>query len=379
MNTKKAIKDVMEMHDSWRARYNQTSMGQGIDEYYRKEKQNYPEAYAKYAQGYLSLYKSTNEEGHLDKVNAGISWLINNKAPTYSNYSWGLPFKWKDVPSNEPYLITTSFVGLSLIDIYNNEEDNGLLKTIGSVRDWIFRDNSGESRDQKFFTYYSPHEENRYFIPNAASIALAFLVNLPDSIKDDKTKERINWIKEAIMVSQSPDGSWKYSSRSNEVDNLHTAYTIEGLCRYYNSTHDNTIVNNLIKGTDFLWNSLYDESGYGKMKVLHGIRDYRDVSWKKIVRNSLVRKANFLGLMHNRNPETRLWSYAAGIRTFVYASHFDERYMEYALKIFEYVHENLFDEEGYFYYRKNDKNCYIRHQAHMFESLGLLLEKIEQS
>ena len=366
----------MKKLHNWREEYNHDMIGYGIDEYVKEIKLHYPEVYAKFAKGYLFMFKAIGEKRFINYAKNSLEWLIKNKSPFYENYCWGLPFKYKCVPANGPYLLTTSFCGQAFLDFYELTHESKYLEIVKSSVKWIFEDLSGEKFNDGSILFYSPYECNKYFIPNAVSISIGFLVRaskyLSKSIYQPTEK-----IVKSLIDFQNPDGSWYYSVKSTSIDNLHTAFVLEGLWMYYNVTTDKSILKPLIRGTDYFWNNFYESDGYGKGHVLYGFRDLNKIDISRIIKDKIIKTANLFGVLKNRNPETRLWGYAAAIRAFVYASYYDTKCLNYAIKIFNYVGNNLQDEMGYFYYRGDDKSCYMRHQAHIFEAFGVLGERLK--
>lgn len=369
------MKDIIEcmikLH-KWRERYNKDNCGYGLDEYARSKKLHYPEAYAKFAKGYLSLFDATGEEKFSTYARNSLEWLIKNKSRYYRDYSWGLPFKWDCVPKDGPYLLTTSFCGQSFLDFYSLTGETRYLKIVKSAMNWVLEELGGETFGDGFFFYYSPYKCDRYFIPNAVSISVAFLINASRCTKNPKIQDKIRECVRAITKFQNPDGSWHYSTRSTVIDNLHTAYTLEGLWSYFKETHDNTILISLVKGTSFLWDSFYEQTGYGAARVSKNVGKINPL---RLLRDGAIRVACKFKLVRGRSFETRLWGYAVAIRAFTYASYEEPKYLENAMKIFSYVKNNLQDEVGYFHYRTNDESCFIRHQANIFEALGVLAHR----
>lgn len=370
MNNYSSVLDSMKKLHDWREDYNQDMIGYGIDEYAKEIKFHYPEGYAKFGRGYLFMFKATGEEKFIDYAKSSLKWLMQNKSPYYDDYCWGLPFKYKCAPANGPYLLTTSFCGQTFLDIYKLTHENKYLEIVKSVVKWVLEALSGEKFNEGFILFYSPYECNRYFIPNAVSIAIGFLIRVSKYLKYiDETNEKII---RALISFQNPDSSWYYSVKSTSIDNLHTAYVLEGLWEYYNTTNNESVLKPLIGGTDYFWNTFYGDDGHGKGHVLYGFGDLNKIEISRIIKDEIIKTANLFGVLKNRNPETRLWGYAGAIRAFVYASYYDAEYLDYAIKIFNYVRDNLQSEAGYFYYRSNDRSCYIRHQAHIFEAIGVL-------
>lgn len=324
------------------------------------------------------MFKASKEEKYFDLCKNSLEWLMENKSPYYNNYCWGLPFKHECVPANGPYLLTTSFCSQAFLDFYELTKENKYLEVVNSAVKWIFEELGGEKSNDVFFLYYSPYECDRYFIPNAVSIALGFLVKASKYLS--KNIDEINEeIVRTLIDFQNPDGSWYYSTKSTVIDNIHTAFVLEGLWEYYNTTKNESILKPLIKGTDYFWNNFYNDNGHGKGRILYGFKDKGEIDFSRVVKDEIIKTANRFGVLKNRNPDARLWDYAAAIRAFVHASYYDKRYLNYAIKIFKHVKNNMQDEKGYFYYSSKITNVHIRHQSAIFEAFGILSKRLEEA
>ena len=158
-----------------------------------------------------------------------------------------------------------------------------------------------------------------------------------------------------VINNQNGDGSWYYSTERAYIDNVHTGFTIEGLCdacTVFPSLME-TSQRHLIGAHDFYWNKLYTSRGFGKEgvdnRLLHRIKD------KLLV-----------------NSETRLWGYATGIRAFTKLSKI-LGIENKGLAIAKYVIENLKTENGAFKFKSNEDKYYIRNEAHIFGALATLI------
>jgi hypothetical protein len=307
-----------------------------------------------------------------------LDWLVKNRSPYFRNYCWGLPFEYVCVPQSGPYLITTSFCAEAFLDFFEHTKKKKYMGVAKSAVKWIFCELGGERFNNGFILYYSPYDCLKYFIPNAVSIALGFLTKMGKYL--DWIQEIVGSIAEAIVNFQNSDGAWHYSTKRKVIDNLHTAYTLEGLWKYYHLTKDQQVLVPLIKGTEYFLKHFY-KKGYGKQIVLYDFpyslnpRDINGISIVDAMKDFAFSTAIRFGIY---NRETELWGYAAAIRAFVEASYYDPKYLSIAIKIFDYLKNRLLSQGGYFYYRGSDDSCFIRHQSHIFEALGILCRRLKE-
>jgi hypothetical protein len=352
------LESMMRLH-MWRESYNGNNVGLGLDEYAPHSMYHYPEAYALWGRGYLALYSLLGNKEFLAYAEECAKWLMDNKSSRYKNSSWGLPWEWNGRPENYSYLSTTAFVGFFFIDLYKANRRSEFLETAQSVADWILKENGVAEEDIGVWFSYSDHPSLRLPIFNAVSLASGFLSELYVCSNVAEYGRFAAESAKYVMNCQNDDGSWHYSPSNQQVDNVHLGYTLEGLCAYFKNSSDMSTKPVLNKGGQYLWSSLYESNGYGKEYVTQPSTEWR---------NRLKRIFNDIGLL--QVPESRLWGYAAAIRSFGLLSYVDPYFLECSSKIFDFVRKKLASKDGYCYFRSNDTSCFIRHQSHIFDSLG---------
>ena len=83
-----------------------------------------------------------------------------------------------------------------------------------------------------------------------------------------------------------------------------------------------------------------------------------------------LRKVRFI---RTKNSESSLWGYAASLRILDYASKYDSQYIIHLQKVLLYVLNNLQSSSGRHFLYKPKGKIFIRHEAHMFQSLIQIL------
>ncbi|TET26781.1 MAG: hypothetical protein E3J73_03755 [Candidatus Bathyarchaeum sp.] len=350
------FESVIDLHN-WRKQYNGNNIGFGFDEYEPNERFHYAEAYSFWGDGYSKLFQYTQNEEFLDLAKKCARWLIRNENKSYRNSSFGLPWGWKDAPRDLSYLTTTVFAGNFFLSLWDATNKKKYLEIAESTGNWIVEENGICREDEGVWFYYANHPSFRFPVINAISLASGFLSKLYLCVKRPTYKELSMNALKYVLRKQNKDGSWYYSTRARIVDNLHTGYTIEGLCDIYFSFPScrKKMYNRLIKAGNFYWSNLYDKWGYGKEKNKESSLIY----WL------LLR----LGL---HSSETRLWGYASGIRAFCKLSK-ALSVKNRAIRIAEYVIHNLKNSGGSFKFKSNENRKYIRHEGHIFDALISLL------
>ena len=352
------LESMMRLH-MWRESYNGNNVGLGFDEYVPHSMYHYPEAYALWGRGYLALYSLLGNKKFLACAEKCAKWLMDNKSSRYKNSSWGLPWEWNGRSKSYSYLSTTSFVGFFFTDLYNVDGRSEYFEMAESAADWMIEEDGFAKEDKGVWFSYSDHPSLKLPIFNAVSLACGFLSDLNVCSNVAEYGRFAAESAKYVMNCQNDDGSWHYSPANLQVDNVHLGYTLEGLCAYFRNSSNMSTKPVLNKGGQYLWSNLYESSGYGKEYVVQP-----STEWRSRLKTTL----NAIRLL--QVPESRLWGYAAAMRSFSLLSCVDTRFLECSLKIFDYTKKKMASKDGYYYFRSNDASCYIRHQSHIFDSLG---------
>ena len=347
--------------DDWRRKYNKENLGFGYDQYKPDQKFHYPEAYALWGNGYLKLYQITQREEYLALAKKCAKWLIENKNPNYENFSWGLPWDWEQrrAPKELSYLITTIFAGDFLITLYNFTRIKQFLNIVESIAQWILKENGAVTEENGTRFYYANHASLMFPVINPTSKASGFFSKLYLTTRKEDYKNISIESARYVINRQNPDGSWYYGSETNYIDNVHTGFTIEGLCDVYFTLPSmrKKLEKVLIDSYYSYWNKLYTTKGFGNESLY----------------NSLFTQIK--GFFLNYNTETRLWGYASGIRAFTKLSKI-LLIQNKGLIIVKYLIDNLQAESGAFRFKSKEDNYYIRHEAHIFDALATLILEV---
>ena len=359
---------LMNDFENWRESYNGSKYGYGLDEYCKDMKYEYPEAYAKFGNGYLLFYRVTGDKSWFHKAKECANWLLENYYTDFDNYSWGLPFKFKSVPAFSSYLITTVFCCDFLLRAYNMIGRNDYLSAVLGASKWILNELYRKNGNEYYFLY-SPYNCLKYNIYNATSLTAGFYVKLEKTTKGNYKKIYENVVNN-IVSKQSKNSLWKYSDFNETIDCLHTAYTLEGLVEYLSGDGNNNKVKKAFdKGMKAFKNSFVSPNGFCFMRLPLGFSSSVKKGIKELSKNSILKFRRFFRI-YSVKEGARLWGYAAAIRLFVKSND-----LEFAVKILTSAAKNLYNKEGFFNYKWSEPSIFIRHEAHMFESMGYFVEK----
>lgn len=367
-NVREKLEESIKSHLAWAM---ENGFGAGYDEYSRDRILDYPEAYAKYAIGLQYLYRYYGSKDFLDIGLNNLEWLMNNSIKRYDRYCWGLPYDWHTTKSNDGYLITTIFCLEAFYAYAKDFPDKNFSTIIDSGIRWVFDENKGVLKGDYYFFNYSPKLTDIY-IPNAVAKAVGFLAKYMDGLVIEE-RSYVNKAKEYLVASQNRDGSWYYSDTRYHVDLLHMAYTAQGLIDYYKASGGKACFGAINKSLGYITSNLIKPDGSGKEVGFLKLSDITRDNTLTVIKHQVMKSLFLAGIWAHKNPETRLWGYAAAVKAYTSYGSLDKSSLNQAIGISHYVIGNLQDKAGYFYYRKNEKLCFIRHQSHIFESLCMLL------
>ncbi|HEY9687739.1 MAG TPA: hypothetical protein V6C52_12260 [Coleofasciculaceae cyanobacterium] len=197
-----------------------------------------PKGGALFLMGYLNLFRHTHKEVYSNEAYLLFQRLKRTVIPREHGVAWGYNFDWQArafyVPLGTPNLVTSVYVGRTLLEYYRVFSDDTALEMALAVSVFILREMiKFESADSLCFTYIPGREAE---VHNANLLGAAYLAEtLPYQpvhwIPELKTK-----ILKAVRFSVADialDGSWPYGTMPFHrwVDNFHTAFNLECLLR----------------------------------------------------------------------------------------------------------------------------------------------------
>ena len=318
------------------------------------EKNKYPQAQALIANSYLNLFKKTQDESWLIKARTILDWLIENRSKDFKNYCWGQPYDWysrKIIKKFTPRATVSSQVAETFLDMYEITNEDKYLTISTSICEFYIEDlNWNEDKDGDICFSYTT--DDNYLIHNASMLAAAVLFRTWKHTQISKFKEFGTKSCNFTIKHQNSDGSWFYWAPPDKVlgkiDHYHTGFVLESLFTIDNIINDNSVTNSFQKGVDYYNKNLFTDDLIPKYtnKSLHPI----DIQ-----------------------------SLAQAIITYAIISKKDETYIEKAKIIFDWTIENMYNPDGYFYYRiykngKIDKTPYIRwSESWMLRAASLII------
>lgn len=276
------------------------------------------------AWGYLKMYKLTGDQQYREKSVKCLEWLIENKAPKYSNYSWGNFFDFSSrsgkLPKYEPIIVWGSLIGHAFIDAYEILKDKKYLDVAVSICDWILALPMEQTGTGTCISYYAFRQSS---IHNSNMLGAAMLAR---TARYSGNAKALKVAKEAMKYScsrQLSDGAWYYGEASNQhwIDNFHTGYNLDSLKCYIDNSNDKTFEKNLRYGLEYYKKTFFEDDGRPKY-------------------------------YHNRVYPVDIQCASQAIDTLAYFSEYDKSCLELSCKIAKWTIDNMQDKTGYFYYRE---------------------------
>lgn len=305
------------------------------------------------AWGYLQMFRTTGDPAYQDKAVRCLDWLDQHKAPGYAHHSWGNHFDFSSrvgkLPRFEPIIVWTSLIGQAYLDAFEVLADRRFLDIAESICSWILdvpreRTTTGTCLSYVAFEQRSIHNSNML---GAAMLA-----------RTGRLAGRQDYLavaREAMLYScsrQRPDGSWYYGEQTDHhwIDNFHTAYNLDSLKGYLESTGDERFRENLGRGFAFYRDSFFETSGRPKY--------YHDRAYpidSQCASQAVETLSNFAGTADGA--------------------------LELAVRVTDWTIDNMQDKKGFFYYRKYPlvtARTPMLHwaQATTFRAFALLLNRL---
>ncbi len=301
------------------------------------------------AWGYLLLFKSTGEPIWREKAFACLDWLRANKTKASPFYCWGNHFDFSSrsgrIPAHQPTIVWSGLIGQAFLEAYEQTHESRFLEVASSICDWILT-LPREETETGFCISYVPFAQ--FSIHNSNMLGAALLAR---TWKHVGKPAYLTAARAAMLYScsrQMKDGSWWYGEhpKYHWIDNFHTAYNLDCLKRYLQSTGETRFQSHLDRGHRYFVDTFFEDSGCPRY-------------------------------YHNNKYPVDIQCASQAIDTLCF---FSEEYpddLALAEKVARWTIQNMQDHTGYFHYRQypalTSKTPYFHWgQATMFKALAHL-------
>ena len=277
------------------------------------------------ARGFLRLHAATGEAVWRTKATDALAWLTEHTSPGYSGACWGNHFDYQSrtfyLPKGVPTVVWTALIGHAFLDGYDCLADEGLLRVADSACEHILRDLETFPEGDAACISYIPTQNTQVHNANVLGASL-----LARTYAHTRTEAYRTLARKAIHYTaqhQRADDSWYYGEASNLhwVDNFHTAYVLDSLKHYGQSTGDTTWDENLMKGYEY-WKAIFF--------LADGTPRYYDTKTLPLDIQCCSQAIDTLVFFHDRDPLA----------------------LALASRVARWTIEHMQDRTGYFYYRR---------------------------
>jgi len=311
-----------------------------------------PKGLALFLQAFLKLSRvGLLEDERLIQLMA--SRIEALRSPSRDLWCWGYSFPWQTrsrlVPRGEPNAVCTIFVANALLDLYEHNQDKGLLEKATSAAEYVLRLVWRAESGVVSLSY--PFESVESKIHNANLLGAALLCRVYKKTGERKFLEPALALAKYSARCQRPDGSWPYGESDTQqwVDNFHTGYNLCALRELGRLLGDSKFVAPLRRGFEFYRDRFFTEEGVAKY-------------------------------FHDRTYPIDGHCVAQGIITLLELKDLDSENLATARGVCGWALDNLWDERGFFYYRAlplfRIKTPYMRWvQGWMLLALARMLEE----
>jgi hypothetical protein len=306
---------------------------------------------------FLSAFVKLSKSGALRQerlIEALVERLAALRSPGVRHWCWGYPFPWQGrasaVPAGAPNLVCTVFAAQALLDVHEASADTRCLEMARSAAAYLVEElywtGVGAAAG---FSYPLPGLQSE--IHNANFLAAALLCRLYRHTGDAAILAPALAAARCSAARQQGDGSWYYGEAASQrwCDNFHSGYNLCAL------------------------RSIADDRGTAEFDacIRRGFRFYR---------TAFVRADGRVAYFRDRTYPVDIHAVAQSIMTLVRFSDFDGDNVPLARSVFRWAMGHLWDERGFFYYRKlrigTIRTPYMRwSQAWMLLALSTLLSE----
>jgi len=282
-----------------------------------------------------------------------VERLVALRSPGIEYWCWGYSFPWQTrtivVPKSAPNLVCTTFVAGSLLDAYERLGGEHLLAMAKSAGDYLLNElyytDPGKVAS---FSYPLPNLGSK--VHNANFLAAALLSRLFHHTGDERLLEPALRVARYSASRQEGDGSWMYGDLPTQqwIDNFHTGFNLSAL----------RTISSCLEVTEF------------DSHIRRGFEFYR---------NHFVREDGVPRYFHNKTYPIDIHCVAQTLLTLLEFQDLNQANLSLARTVYAWAVKEMWDEDGFFYYRKlpllTIKTSYMRWaQAWMLLALSTFAE-----
>jgi hypothetical protein len=249
---------------------------------------------------------------------------LRSQGTTYS--CWGYSFPWQMrngvVPAGTPNLVCTMFAANALLDAYDQLGDERCLAMATSAAEYILNELYW-SDGPAVHSFAYPLPTVRVQVYNANFLAAALLCRVSKLTGEEKFIGPALAVTRCSVAQQKQDGSWLYGGapKQNWIDNFHTGFNLGALRAIGLYAQTDEFEDSLRRGFEFYRTHFFREDGAPKY-------------------------------FHNRTYPIDVHCLAQSIITLTEFRDLHPSSLATADKVVQWGMDHMWDDRGFFYYRK---------------------------
>ncbi len=269
-------------------------------------------------------------EGKTDKFKPLLTSLKEVATSGFRGYGWGYHFDWaspvKFLPAYSPTIVVTGFVSQALVRCYDVQPSDELKSLLEGISTFMREELAWTDHEIGRSVSYSTVAEDVCY--NASLLGAQHFGSTYRLFGSEQDAADAKSLVDFVVSKQQPNGCWNYSmdietgKERKQVD-FHQGYVIDSI------------------------NSVVDETGYKSAEVLMAIEKGLDFY--------ATMQFDGNGLCLYRWPKRwplDIHNQSQGVITFARGKRWNERYLDLSRKILDATIDQLWNEKGYFEYRK---------------------------
>ena len=288
------------------------------------KKSHNAKAFGLIAHSNLQYYQYSNEKLYLEECQNCIEWLNQNKVEMNNGIGWGYPFDWQSkklIPKFTPNGIVTTAVGEAYWQLYQQTKDKVYLNVCIEISNFLMTLPYERVDDARLCFAYTPLFQNH--VHNLNLFIAEYLIKVGLETNNLEYIRLGNSALAYTLSDQRSDGSFDYNGPpekpDNFVDNYHTGFVLRMLHSLWKLTGRKDVYRALNRCYFHYVNNFFEDN---RIPKLLPNRKYR------IDIHSCAESVNCLSELSETFPEG----------------------LDLAKNILDWTIENLYDDEGYFYY-----------------------------
>lgn len=211
-----------------------------------------------FARGYFRWSEYRNEPAIRERGFRCLEWLKQNQSSGFSGPCWGNHFDYQTrlyyLPKNGPTVVWSALIGHAFVDSFEKFGREQDLVVARGVCEFVLRDLPRFADQFGACISYVSHADVR--VHNANALAAAILARVYKHTREDELLEVATAALAYTVGHQNNDGSWYYGPAENLrwIDNWHTAYVLDSLLDFTQSTQDRRFADAMDRG----WHSYFN-------------------------------------------------------------------------------------------------------------------------